>query len=162
PLPPRSTLFPYTTLFRSPLSAGIDPLDRRGGAGGATRWRRRSAWRAAMRRRQGVAKSGRGCVPRRARMGAALVECNRGNHEFTGLSDLHGTFRDRATIRDNDADRARTEADYSEFAPRGEVFDCAENLEAVAVRRERPGDRIAVPVGDVVKMRPERRYVVEN
>src|SRR5256885_12068356 len=28
--PPRSTLFPYTTLFRSPLGAGGEPLELRG------------------------------------------------------------------------------------------------------------------------------------
>src|SRR2546430_8141038 len=30
--PPRSTLFPYTTLFRSPLSAAAPPLARAGGS----------------------------------------------------------------------------------------------------------------------------------
>src|SRR5690606_17344094 len=40
-------------------------------AGGATLWRRRSAWRAALRRRQRVAKGGLSRVSRRPRMGAA-------------------------------------------------------------------------------------------
>src|SRR6266487_4914539 len=37
--PPRSTLFPYTTLFRSPAAAG-PPRDRSASAGGARRGRR--------------------------------------------------------------------------------------------------------------------------
>src|SRR5215204_1795748 len=31
--PPRSTLFPYTTLFRSPATARLDPAHRRDGMG---------------------------------------------------------------------------------------------------------------------------------
>src|SRR3712207_7470453 len=47
--PPRSTLFPYTTLFRSALLPGLGgsrPSDRRAVPGGRGRWRREAAGRA--------------------------------------------------------------------------------------------------------------------
>src|SRR5690606_22771137 len=56
-----------------PLSTGVDPLNRRGGAGCATRGRRREARRAPVLRRSRVAKGGHRSVLGRARMGAALM-----------------------------------------------------------------------------------------
>src|SRR3712207_7907672 len=38
--PPRSTLFPYTTLFRSPRDVAASAMDRHSPGGGAYEWRK--------------------------------------------------------------------------------------------------------------------------
>src|SRR3712207_8505067 len=57
--PPRSTLFPYTTLFRSPVEA------RRAAQGGAARVRDRFPHRAAGHRVEGDARADPGVLPGR-------------------------------------------------------------------------------------------------
>src|SRR5689334_24672634 len=80
--PPRSTLFPYTTLFRSPLSQpGPDRAARRG-RGGA------GAERAALAGGGGAGDAGRGRRSRRRRGGRDLVR----DRKSTRLNSSHSSI----------------------------------------------------------------------
>src|SRR3712207_7502094 len=60
--PPRSTLFPYTTLFRSCEKTGTDPLTRgwrvKGGVGASAHSDTRRPWQAFRGRRRGADSEG--------------------------------------------------------------------------------------------------------
>src|SRR5437660_5858159 len=90
--PPRSTLFPYTTLFRSMAASGeFEPLLRGGRGGGAAHGdaRRRGVVRVGL--HVGVAATfARAESPRRARRPRALLAAFRpGPLEHGGGSGLH-------------------------------------------------------------------------
>src|SRR3712207_6905724 len=84
--PPRSTLFPYTTLFRSPR----EEPEVAGARGGRLRPHRRGGRRAAVPRRLGAARPRRD--PATGRPGALPAGAARGDRKSTRLNSSHANI----------------------------------------------------------------------